>query len=351
MIFIDKDDSNIQLAKIKHLKFYNCRVIKKLINASCLNQNCPVCMSTSPHSFRSGPGIVDNIVDFLYYKDNIEKILVGLPDIIYVLSGDFFSYVLPASDYSNLDSYLKETKKKKEQPLYKVIHDLIKDVSSIFNYKDFTAKDSNDEYSGYHLAANLNRRSCIYCNRIYTTTITTGKGGKLMRPQFDHWFSHSKYPLLSISFFNLIPSCYSCNSSVKRDIELNLKDHVHPYVDKNQTDAFSFYYFYSLKLDKYRIFITPVDSTDKRAFSTLKKLKVDDMYNAHHEELKDLIKLKQAYSETYLEKIQSLFPKTVLAPQEVYRLLFGTEWETKNFHSRPMSKFKKDILKQLEIID
>ena len=40
-----------------------------------------------------------------------------------------------------------------------------------------------------------------------------------MRPQFDHWFPKKKYPLLAISFYNLIPCCTYCNSSVKGDIE------------------------------------------------------------------------------------------------------------------------------------
>ena len=44
------------------------------------------------------------------------------------------------------------------------------------------------------------------------------------------------------------------------------------------------------------------------------------------------------------------FPNRGLSKEETYRLLFGTELDAKDFHKRPMSKFKHDILKELGII-
>ena len=39
-----------------------------------------------------------------------------------------------------------------------------------------------------------------------------------------------------------------------------------------------------------------------------------------------------------------------LSKNEIYRILFGTELDVKNFHKRPLSKFKHDVLKELKII-
>ncbi len=74
------------------------------------------------------------------------------------------------------------------------------------------------------------------------------------------------------------------------------------------------------------------------------------MYNAHHSELGDLIKIKEAYSDTYIEKMQQFFPDTKMSRAEVFRLLFGTEIDSNDFHKRPLSKFKHDILKDLGVL-
>ncbi len=54
-------------------------------------------------------------------------------------------------------------------------------------------------------------------------------GSNLMNPQLDHWLPKSKFPLLQLSFFNLIPSCEICNTRVKKTREFMKDVHVHPY--------------------------------------------------------------------------------------------------------------------------
>ena len=75
------------------------------------------------------------------------------------------------------------------------------------------------------------------------------------------------------------------------------------------------------------------------------------MYNAHIDELKDLILTKKAYSKSYLQNMMKAYPKAGLSNEEIYRLAFGTELNEVNFSKRPFSKFKKDILKELKIIE
>ena len=211
-------------------------------------------------------------------------------------------------------------------------------------------KDLDYQYSAYHLALNLNRRTCTYCNRVYTTTMTKYKGGKLMRPQFDHWYYKAKYPLLALSFYNLIPSCNTCNSSSKGSSEFNLEVNIHPYVDLNQTNEFSFNYIHFASKDRYKVFIKKTNDSTNKALQTLSTLGIDTMYNAHIEELKDLIKIRNSYTDKYIENLQKFFPKNSLKKGEIFRLLFGTEMDVSDFHKRPFSKFKHDILKQLKII-
>ena len=65
--------------------------------------------------------------------------------------------------------------------------------------------------------------------------------------------------------------------------------------------------------------------------------------------MKDLIKIRQAYSDKYIEILNKSL-KINLSKEEVYRLAFGVHYEEDKFDRRPLSKLKKDILTELGII-
>ncbi len=96
---------------------------------------------------------------------------------------------------------------------------------------------------------------------------------------------------------------------------------------------------YSIKLN--------TNLNDDRAIRTFRDLNLETMYNAHISELQDLLLTRKAYSKNYLNNLISAYPNANLSYEEVYRLAFGTELNSKDFHKRPMSKFKKDIITEL----
>ena len=171
-------------------------------------------------------------------------------------------------------------------------------------------------------------------------------GKRLMRPQFDHWFPKSTFPLLGLSFYNLIPSCSVCNSSAKSDKIFDLQKHLHPYVDSDVLDRFHYSYNYNKSMNDYSIKLN-TNLNDDRAIRTFRDLNLETMYNAHISELQDLLLTRKAYSKNYLNNLISAYPNANLSYEEVYRLAFGTELNSKDFHKRPMSKFKKDIITEL----
>ena len=92
---------------------------------------------------------------------------------------------------------------------------------------------------------------------------------------------------------------------------------------------------------------------DSKIDRTLKAFKIQEVYDAHSNmELRDLLDLKFKYSEDY---IKTLFEKTFASLEvddsEAHRLVFGIESDEDHFHKRPFSKFKKDILDELKLID
>lgn len=62
----------------------------------------------------------------------------------------------------------------------------------------------------YWLQNQLGVKVCPYCNRMYATTLY---GKRRTRPDFDHFYPQSRYPYLTVSLFNLIPSCNVCNKA------------------------------------------------------------------------------------------------------------------------------------------
>lgn len=68
--------------------------------------------------------------------------------------------------------------------------------------------------------------------------ITLKQGG--IRPELDHCFPKSKHSFLSVSLYNLIPSCSQCNSSIKGATEITAQTVVNLYTEKIE-ENYKFY--------------------------------------------------------------------------------------------------------------
>ncbi|WP_447876536.1 HNH endonuclease [Serratia fonticola] len=109
----------------------------------------------------------------------------------------------------------------------KIIERVNKDLKIIFNYRRFSSKKKS--YDAYDLCAKSKTRTCPYCNQAYSFTICESEGA--LRPTLDHFYSKDHYPHLSLSLSNLIPSCSTCNSSLKNIKNFIETPHLHPLFD------------------------------------------------------------------------------------------------------------------------
>ena len=259
-----------------------------------------------------------------------------------------------------MDTALKSTPLelfKLHAELYKAIHDGTHDVKEekkalnfIFNYSCIV---DNTNFS-YELADLMGVNTCIYCNRQYILTINS-QNEHIIRPQFDHWFPQYQYLDLALSYFNLIPSCSLCNSSLKHTKKMSFKKFIHPYIDKEEGFLFD---FHSVGKDASGIEHFQVDclinaSSHKnrdRVKNTLELFKIEEIYSAHESmELRDLVELSRAYPNDYIANlIQKILADTDMREEDAYRLLFGIETLKENYKNRPFSKFKTDIIKKLK---
>lgn len=220
-------------------------------------------------------------------------------------------------------------------------------VKHIINYSSYI--DQNKEMS-YALAKLMNSNTCTYCNRQYTLTVVDEKKGKqLLRPEFDHWFPQNKYPDLALSYYNLIPACHYCNSSLKGREEMDIKKHIHPYMDEKT----GFHFSYVPTSEGYAVVTEKNDDVDeeyyKRVFNTLDMFKIQQVYDAHSDlELKDLLELAKANPKDYIDTlVNEVASKLGVSQEDAYRMLFGIEIEEEKNRNRPMSKFKNDIIRKL----
>lgn len=220
-------------------------------------------------------------------------------------------------------------------------------IKKVFNYESYI--DAKTDFS-YWLAELIGTNTCVYCNRQYTLTIresNTQEG--LVRPTFDHWLPQKYYPDLALSFYNLIPSCSLCNSSLKHDDAILPGQYIYPYGSKGA--GFDFTYR-ELAKHKYMVDtnITTTDNEEREKVKrTMSMFHIKDIYNAHADfELKDLMNLSQQYPGDYVDTLISNVMKDLnVSRSDVYRLIFGVESNPDKYLDRPMSKFKMDIIGEI----
>jgi len=229
----------------------------------------------------------------------------------------------------------------------------------IFNYDSFRSSENKKSFRGFHLAKRLGIDCCPYCNRNYTTTHSQDylfiKGGKKeVFPSFDHFFSKGLYPLFAISFYNLIPSCNTCNSDYKGEKDTNddLYRILHPY-EKLQNNHFSFEFIpkdYEALVGKSKNIDLNIvcnnQEIEQKFHRSIEFFGIKENYQNNHLDLiEDIIDKKVTFSDKYLNELQNTFK---LDFNQTYKILFETHFEDDKLHKRPFSKLKKDIFNNIK---
>lgn len=222
---------------------------------------------------------------------------------------------------------------------------------------DYTSQLSQSKSKSYWLSKHIGHNTCTYCNRQYTFTVDgPNDESRKTRPDFDHWFPKSLFPLLSLNIYNLIPSCKICNSSAKGDKIFRLGEFVHPYLQQDDDPKFKFRPTVAdIASDTWHVVLDrdPIGNPD--VDNTIKAFGLDEIYDMHGPlEVKDMMDFAQAYNGTYLQIIYNLLQSDLqpagFTQADIYRMLFGTESIPSQFLDRPLSKLKHDILEYLQII-
>lgn len=188
----------------------------------------------------------------------------------------------------------------------------------------------------YWLLEQLGINVCPYCNRAYTTTIYIEEEKKV-RPDFDHFLSEDKFPLFTLSFYNLIPSCHQCNR-----LKLTEKFDHNPWMAYSKDQAPQF------KIDLSNgVFPSPPKVLIEHENKDTKRLLIKDLYNtAHIDYVKELLFRIEAYSNP--EVFQSVVDafQGIATPSELQRIIWGNYVLRQDNDKRPLAKLTSDILEQ-----
>ena len=205
----------------------------------------------------------------------------------------------------------------------------------IFDYRKNIEKNTR---LAYKISEMLNVQVCPYCNRMYTTTVSS-KNGRV-RPQFDHFFAKSIYPILSLSIYNLVPSCSICNTR-KGKKEFSIQENMYPYkMGVNKTKYFS---YKLISIGNYEIYT--LKGKNINMDNNNKIFLIEDIYKKAHSKLVGNLIEKKKYIEGYVKEINQLKGIDKITNEELkYFLGYSNENEISNIS---LGKLKNDILDEI----
>lgn len=231
-------------------------------------------------------------------------------------------------------------------------------IVAVLGYNTFSESEkvtmkNGQPWNRHSFMAELGIKVCPYCNRQYITSYYIKKEGKKVvrsTTDTDHYYPKSYFPLLSMNLYNMIPSCQICNSRMKIDKVQKVDEaHLYPYKDKSDSLQFEIEFeeleqLYNFSPKNVHITLKAFggEKKKKKGEQSKKIFKLEDVYEAHQEEIFYLKERMKQYSREQYEKI---FSKNYTGLCEGYeewiKLLYPFLNEDEK--STPLTKMKTDI--------
>ena len=310
-------------------------------------------------------------------------------------------------DFKNTyDTYLKNTnfknlfsksesnnsdKKSIDKSIYtdfrEIIVKIVKNDDDEKSDKNIKRKNEKDYYIKdllLDIVKDLGINVCPYCGRNFIGVIDSNKQlnseedvNKTNMSCLDHFYLKSKNEEFSISLYNLIPSCYVCNSLFKHDKDVLVEEYkiLFPYKEGFEDNIkFNFQFEFREEQEKYINALTggkhDIDSVKirlvKRKIIKLNSRNIDgeemnsyiercinsntmfhleELYNEyHHQNAVDLVNKVVWFRDNYLKSTSNILKKTL---GENFHFLFGRWLNKDNDLKEPLSKFYRDIYEQI----
>jgi len=174
----------------------------------------------------------------------------------------------------------------------------------------------------------------------------------------DHLLDKGENPLIALSLYNLVPSCYSCNTKFKGRNQFIKKEsmtHLSSTSSEFKFDKdvkFKLYFFNGKrpslihsKKDFILDFTYSNHEDEYKNYIDIFKLK--SRYIFHKDEVVEMVKNLRKYPQSRIDEIA----KSVGIPsKQIKKDIFGKELFDGNLEDKSMTKFKRDIAESLGLI-
>ncbi|MDQ2178392.1 HNH endonuclease [Marinifilum sp. D714] len=204
-------------------------------------------------------------------------------------------------------------------------------------------------YSGIDLIERLGINVCPYCNRTYVQSIKNKNQYHKKRRtcEFDHFYPQSEYPFLAISFYNLIPSCKTCNHiKGKNPIQFS------PY-EINGESLVEFKY----KIEGIDYLTDPkqvsieIDWKNQEFYeSNGKVFGLDDLYKNHNDIAQEILLKRHIYNDSRIDELLEEYEGLFSSKEEIIQMIAGNYINEEDLGKRPLSKLTRDIAREVKFI-
>lgn len=218
-------------------------------------------------------------------------------------------------------------------------HGLKSEYEEIYNayYKIANSQEQNES-----MRVRIVRESgftvCPYCNRDYINS----RGGKASGAQLDHFYSRSKYPIFSVSLYNLVPVCGNCNR-IKSSKNLDFASPFDLDIDWENDISFSY------DLEKIDIEKIVIHANNKFIINNVEAMKLKEAYQIHTKEVRELVDKATVYNKSQIAEIRRVLQKAGLTEDEIKKAIFGNEITRKEMRTKPLGKMLHDLQHLLKI--
>lgn len=262
-----------------------------------------------------------------------------------------------------------------EKLLFKIENRIIQQKEKIFDFRK-NIKDELEKVFNYEgnnqrekitpfFTKNFIFRTCFYCNKDFINNFEENTNKLVSTFQLDHFYDKGTYSYLALSFYNLIPSCPTCNSSKVKGSKNTFEHDSKVGKFQNETciapndKKFDFHQKVKFKLlldDSCKnLHINSKDDIDinlKENYSDMydkyiEIFKLNERYKAHKDIVFDMIQKAELYPESRLKELQDL---TGIPFQQIKKDIFNLIDENEDLSKQPFSKLIVDMSKELGIL-
>jgi len=166
----------------------------------------------------------------------------------------------------------------------------------------------------------------------------------------DHVLPKENYPYFALSLFNLLPSCYVCNSKLKKSNQLGIKSPTDNNFDFHEKVKFKIFLSNKnnqIQFNKPNSIDLYLKSINNEFDDYIKIFNLNERYSFHKYKVIEMINKRNRYPDT---RIQELANITNQSFDRVKMDLFGEYLFDDDLSKFPLSKLTKDIAEELGLI-